>query len=356
MKSYCLKLGCLLLLYLFIGGCGNVEPNTFVLTGNIQGNYSGYIYLSFDSVKDSFLVKNNKFKFRGEIFSTTSAILSTKKRTSAMDKDFYLEQGEITIEIEIQRKKVRETELDWIIIKSIEGSKTALLQKEFENYKTKFEKSKNWHAKKYLKIDEIITENPQSKYSGSLLAGELWDSVADFSKLKKMYAKLDIVYQDSLTVNVLKTNLFPKETSLVGKHILDFELKSENGNLINTKNYRGKLLFVDFWASWCMPCRKQMPDIVEIYNQYKEQDFRILAVSLDSEKDRQKWLSAIKKENATWDNVLETGEFSGKVAKMYNIQSIPSNFLIDEQGIIINENISPKQLEEHLNRYFKTKN
>lgn len=345
-----------MIIFLFVSGCGKVEPNTFVLTGNIQGNYSGYIYLDFNSVRDSFLVKNNRFKFRGEIFSTTVASLSTKRRTSAMDIELYLEQGEINIEIEIQRKKIRETELDWIIIKSIEGSKTALLQKEFESYKAKFEKNENWHAKKYLKIDEIITKNPQSKYSGSLLAGELWDSLADYTKLKKMYAKLDLAHQDFSTVNVLKTNLFPKESSFIGKHILDFELKSEKGNLIDTKNYRGKLLFVDFWASWCAPCRKQMPDIVKIYNQYKEQDFRILAVSLDSEKDRQKWLDAIKKENATWDNVIETDEFSGKVSKMYNIRSIPSNFLVDEQGIIINENISPKQLEEYLTRYFKTKN
>jgi len=344
-----------LLILLSLASCNKLKPNTFILNGTIKGNYSGFIYLNYDSKEDSCLVSNNKFRFKGTILSTTSARLGTKRRTSAMEKDFYLEESEIIINIEIQQKKIRETELDWIIINSTKGSKIADLQNEFESYKSKFRNSKDWELKKYLKIDEIITKNPKSKYSGSLLAEESWNSNSDAFKLKRMYEKLDLKTQDSSTIAVLKSNLFPEEISFVGKQIIDFELPNENEKILQTKNYRGKILFIDFWASWCEPCRKQMPEIKRVYGQFKKHQFKILAISLDSEKNKQKWLNAIIKENSTWDNVIETGEFDGEVAKMYNIQSIPSNFLIDERGIILEQNISPKELEEYLSIYFKTK-
>jgi len=354
MKLNYLKILLNLLIFISLASCNKLKPNTFILNGTIKGNYSGFIYLHYDSKQDSCLVTNNKFRFDGTILSTTAARLGTKRRTSAMEKDFFLEESEITINIEIQQKKIGETELDWIIINSSRGSKIADLQNEFEIYKTKFKDSKDWENKKYLKIDEIITKNPKSKYSANLLAEESWKSNSDISKLKKMYEKLDLKFQDSSTIAVLKSNLFPEKITLVGKPIFDFELPNENGKKLQSKNYRGKILFIDFWASWCEPCRKQMPEIKRIYSKFKKHKFKILAVSLDSKKDKQKWLNTIIKENSTWDNVIETGEFDSKIAKMYNIQSIPSNFLIDDKGIIIDQNISPEELEEQLHTLFKT--
>lgn len=344
-----------LLILILLSSCNKLRPNVFILNGRIEGNYSGYIYLNYNSIKDSCLVKNNEFKFEGRIPSMTSAMIGTQGRTSAMEKDFFIEEGELFIILEIQNKKIRETELDWIVFKSIKGSKTADLQKEYENYQAKFEKDKNWQSKKYSKINQIISENPKNKYSASLILSESWNPNANILKLRKMYEKLDVANQDTSSINILKRNLYQEEISMVGNPISDFELPNENGKLLQTKNYRGKILFIDFWASWCEPCRKQMPKIKNIYNQFKEQNFKILAVSLDADKDKHKWLKAIIKEKSTWDNVIETGEFDGKVAKMYNIQSIPSNILVDEKGIIIDQNISPEQLKKHLTKLFEQK-
>lgn len=344
-----------LVVLLSLSSCNKLKPNTFILNGYINGNYTGYIYLSYDSIKDSCLVTNNTFRFEGKIPSMTSAMIGTQGRTSAMEKDFFIEEGELFITIEIQNKKIRETELDWIVFKSIKGSKTADLQKEFENYQTKFEKNKDWQSKKYSKIDQIISENPKNKYSASLLLNESWNPDTDILKLRKMFEKLNLKHQDSSSINILKSNLYPEEISIVGNPISDFELPNENGKLLQTKNYRGKILFIDFWASWCKPCRKQMREIKNIYEQFKNHNFKILAVSLDADKDKQKWLKAIIKEKSTWDNVIETGEFNGKVAKMYNIQSVPSNILVDEKGIIIDQNISPEQLKNYLTTHFEKK-
>jgi peroxiredoxin len=345
----------ILLVLLSFSSCNKIKPNTFILNGNIEGNYSGYIYLNYNAIKDSCLVTNNSFRFEGKIPSMTSAMIGTHGRTSAMERDFFIEEGELFITIEIQNKKIRETELDWIVFKSIKGSKTADLQKEYENYQAKFEKDKNWQSKKYSKINQIVSENPKNKYSASLLLSESWNPDANILKLRKMYEKLDVTHQDTSSINILKSNLYPEEISMVGNPISDFELPNENGKLLQTKNYRGKILFVDFWASWCEPCRKQMPEINKIYEQFKNQNFKILAVSLDAEKDKQKWLKAIIKEKSIWDNVIETGGFNGKVAKMYNIQSIPSNILVDEKGIIIEQNISPEHLKKYLVKNFVQK-
>ena len=139
-----------LLILLSLASCNKLKPNTFILNGTIKGNYSGFIYLNYDSKEDSCLVSNNKFRFKGTILSTTSARLGTKRRTSAMEKDFYLEESEIIINIEIQQKKIRETELDWIIINSTKGSKIADLQNEFESYTLKFKLSKIYQRINYL--------------------------------------------------------------------------------------------------------------------------------------------------------------------------------------------------------------
>ena len=129
-----------LLVVVSFSSCNKIKPNTFILNGKIKGNYSGYIYLNYNAIKDSCLVTNNTFRFEGKIPSMTSAMIGTQGRTSAMEKDFFIEEGELFITIEIQNKKIRETELDWIVFKSIKGSKTADLQKGFENYQVKFEK------------------------------------------------------------------------------------------------------------------------------------------------------------------------------------------------------------------------
>ena len=104
MKLNYLKILLNLLIFISLASCNKLKPNTFILNGTIKGNYSGFIYLHYDSKQDSCLVTNNKFRFDGTILSTTAARLGTKRRTSAMEKDFFLEESEITINIETQTK------------------------------------------------------------------------------------------------------------------------------------------------------------------------------------------------------------------------------------------------------------
>lgn len=339
--------------YFFLGvlfvNCENSE-NFFELNGKIIGDYKGYIYLNYNNIIDSNLVVNNSFYFRGKIpkNEAISSYFSTG-RVSAMDKDFYLENKKIKITITIENKVIRNTHLDWITVNSITGTKTSLIEYDYEAFKHENQNKSNWQNKNYDKISQIISKNPKNQYSGDLLIGAIHDSVIDINRLRLMYHNLDTIFQNKHTISTLKRKLFP--TSHVGKIIPEFNLPNQHDKLINTKEYIGATLIIDFWASWCEPCRKQIPKITEIYKEFGGENLKILSVSLD--KDRNRWLKTIKADNIVWDNVIDTTAFNGSMAKFFDISEIPRILLISSDGKIIADNPSIDDLKKII---FKTIN
>lgn len=306
----------------------------FEIFGQIEGNYNGYLYFNHNNKKDSCLVVSNKFYFSG--ITSEDIVYATRfstNRTSSMDKDLFLENKKIDVTLEIQRKKYNETEYDWIILKDITGTQTSELEKDYLGYIESLPKNDNWQKNKYKKIDEIVSLHPTNHFSGELLYFAAQDSLANFEDLKLIFQKIDTVAQNFILINNLKEILYPREKIGVGEFITDFELPNENNVLINTESYRGNILIIDFWASWCAPCRKKLPQLTKLYEKVKSHNVKILSVSLDS--DRLKWIKAIQKENMKWDNVLENGEFNGEVVKTFGVKAIPSIFLIDDKGILI---------------------
>ena len=226
-----------------------------------------------------------------------------------------------------------------------------MIEKDYENFKKKYQYDKDWQIKRYRKLDEIVSKYPKHEYSLDLLLRESWDSLVNIEKMQKMYNKLDFKSLSPNSLLVLKKNIFPVESSKVGKNMIDFELPNEKGELINTTQYRGSILLIDFWASWCAPCRKQIPEIAKVYEKFKLTNFKILSVSIDKSKD--KWLFALEKEKIQWDNVLEEKEYLSKIVNEYEIVSIPNTFLIDEKGIIIAKNPTIQEIEDYLNKNLK---
>ena len=130
----------------------------------------------------------------------------------------------------------------------------------------------------------------------------------------------------------------------------DFTQNDPQGNPVSLTDFRGKVVLVDFWASWCGPCRKENPNVVKLYQQYKDQGFEILGVSLDSKQDR--WLDAIAKDGLTWTHVSDLKGWQNEVAGMYSVTSIPHTVLLDAEGKILGRNLRGPALEQKLAEVF----
>lgn len=148
----------------------------------------------------------------------------------------------------------------------------------------------------------------------------------------------------------LKKELEDARNLMVGGVAPDFTQESPDGQDISLSDLRGKVLLLDFWASWCGPCRRENPNVVRVYKKYKEKGFDILSVSLDKTRDR--WLQAIEQDEMTWHHVSDLKGWQNEVAQAYGVHSIPQTILLDADGKILARNLRGAQLEQKLAELF----
>ncbi len=147
----------------------------------------------------------------------------------------------------------------------------------------------------------------------------------------------------------VKTMMAVKPVS-VGHKAPDFTLIDSENKPVKLSDYKGKYVMLDFWASWCQPCRQENPNVVKQYAKFKDKGLNILSITLDE--DREAWLKAVAADKLTWRHAAEFKRFDGPVVKQYMVQAIPSNFIIDPQGVIVAKNITGVELEQFLNKTF----
>jgi peroxiredoxin len=335
----------ILIVSLLFISCKKDKPNEFSLDVKVNGDYNGYLYLNYNEKKDSSLITNGRAFFNGSVSYPISASYSTNY-ISANEKNFYLENEKIETEITISKKKIKEFNIDWITINKISGTKTSILVKDFEDFKKNSSSNKDWQNELYEKLQKIITQNPNHRYSGDLLSEISNDTILSKKQIGQLYNKLNIEFQDPFSVKSIKSKAFPEYKIKVNDSIYDFALPNKEKNLISTKDFRGQILFIDFWAAWCKPCRAQFPELTVINSDFVEKGVKILGVSLDEKEDD--WLKAMDAEKPKWENVIDTKGFTGKLANKYGIFAIPYNVLVDEKGKVIGNDISLERLRKVL--------
>jgi peroxiredoxin/vacuolar-type H+-ATPase subunit E/Vma4 len=139
----------------------------------------------------------------------------------------------------------------------------------------------------------------------------------------------------------------------IGSKAVDFAQNDPEGKSVSLNSYKGKYVLVDFWASWCKPCREENPNVLKAYQKYKNKEFTVLGVSLDNASAKAAWIKAIQVDGLPWTQISDLKGFENEAAKLYDVKSIPQNFLIDPNGVVVGKNLRGEELQLKLASIFK---
>jgi peroxiredoxin len=196
------------------------------------------------------------------------------------------------------------------------------------------------------KIASLLESSPASMGVIYLLQVNTIDKDRYFPTYLKVAEKLKKEWASYTVAKTFIESVEKMRPTAIGQPAPDIALPDPSGKVVKLSSLRGKYVLVDFWAKWCGPCRQENPNVVRVYNKYKDKGFTVFGVSLDKRKED--WLQAIEQDGLTWTHVSDLKYWQSDAAKLYNINSIPFSVLVDPKGIIIDKNLRGAALEKRL--------
>ncbi len=356
----------------------------FAQTGKftVQGALGAYnapakVYVEYrrdgKKVVDSVLLKDGKFQFSGDVQGDPmyANLMFNVKGTGVNYNDYkaiYLEPGTITVtgSDSISKAKAGGTKANIdnekydLATKPVNDAYNALETKKNaaspdEQKSEDFERANN-KAEKAIEAQEsainkkFIQDHPDSYISLSVLENYAYS--ADYVDIAPLFNGLTPAVQATEAGRKFAERLPKLKAVALGAIAPEFAEADTSGKMVSLSSLRGKYVLVDFWASWCGPCRHENPNVVKAYNHYKGQKFTIIGVSLDKPTGKTNWLNAIHKDGLTWVQVSDLKFWDSEAAALYVVRGIPQNFLLDPDGKIVAKNLRGNDLEDKLAEIF----
>lgn len=354
--------------------CNKAGENEYTVTGTINGIADGKTVMleiqdetgqlkAVDTVK----VEKGKFTFTGSAKEPDMHLLNIQGISGKIP--FILENGEI--EMTINKDSINDTrvtgtynneELTSYKLKGMAVQKKMMkFQKDNEAIMKTAMTNQDTAAmgklrKEYSKFQDEFTiqsetyvkSHPKAFISALIIEGMFNQMAPDFEKIKKFYDGLDKSVKDTKHGKKIKKNLDELLKPVVkpvevGQIAPDFSAPNPDGKVTSLKESKGKITIIDFWASWCKPCRQENPNMVALYKQYHSKGLNIIGVSLDEKKEA--WTKAIAADQLTWTHVSNLKEFEDPIAVQYSIKLIPSTIIIDETGKVVAKDLRGADLK-----------
>lgn len=329
-----------------------------------QGGYMGFVPV------DTAVVENGKFIFKDTVSSPSLHFISFEDNPQEK-ANFILESGRITININTDtiyksvqggsfnneklhdyytkttasNKKMRDfqTENQSVMMKARQENDTATmnqLQKDYEAITKDIETTNT----------EFVKNNPKAYINVFIVKQLLSSGNTDRAEVEELYNNLDASVKetkDGKEIEEMLTKMKESEEAQakvsVGKVAPDFSAANPEGETVSLKESMGKVTIIDFWASWCGPCRKENPNVVAMYNELHNKGLNIIGVSLDKSADA--WKKAIADDNLTWTHISHLKHWDDPIAAQYGVRSIPATFILDENGTIVAKNLRGEELK-----------
>lgn len=194
-------------------------------------------------------------------------------------------------------------------------------------------------------IDDFITTRPNSPVSPFVVLATS-EFEQDITVLEGRFNRLSETQKNGFYGKLVNTNISDSRVGAVGTYAMPFIQNDTLGKPVSLASFKGKYVLIDFWASWCGPCRMENPNVVYAFQRFKEKNFTILGISLDQNKE--KWLQAIRDDKLTWTQLSDLQYWRNEVAQKYRVQGIPQNFLVDPEGKIVGKNLRGSELHAKL--------
>lgn len=357
--------------------------NSFTVKGKIgKITTPAWVYLLYragaNKVVDSTAIVNGDFSISGTIPSPSNSLIIidhkgiglTKLGNSADALEFMLDKG--TTNVNTEKDSVKYGVITGSVINDEDkyltqqlnsiNAEAQVLNNETKSVPEATKKSPEYIAKMQARfkvlqdkqhdmLKNFASTHPHS-YESLMVLNLMNRQGASPVETDALFNGLDQAVRDTEVGKMIKQGIDDAKTTAIGSVAPDFTQADADGKPIKLSSFRGKYVLVDFWASWCGPCRAENPNVVKAYDKYKTKNFTILGVSLDRPGEKEAWQSAVKHDALVWTQVSDLKFWQNEAAILYKVQSIPANFLLDPNGKIIAKDLRGDDLEHKLEELF----